>query len=317
MAALHIIAACSNRKRAVPAGKHRLGAHCKSHGLVRRWLDVLADGSGESMCVRDLYVGNHWAAVRDLPARARDAGWRKASLWVASAGVGLAHEDEEIVPYSATFGARDADSVIDGSLGEAPLIQRARWWDKVNAARSLRSGGGIAEQVAANPNAAWLVVASKPYVEAMSQDVTRALEHMRAPGRFVILSSGEFPSDTLGDHVISVGADLLHHVGGPLTALHGRLARHLVSQVEPRSWSVSHVRRLVAEMQATSEARSVPKRDVMTDHEVRAFIRRHLRRIPTTSASALLRELRASGRACEQKRFRDLFHETRQSHAAE
>lgn len=47
----------------------------------------------------------------------------------------------------------------------------------------------------------------------------------------------------------------------------------------------------------------------MTDEEVRRFIRRELGSAPDSSHTGLLRTLRDAGKACEQKRFRNLFHE--------
>ncbi|AKJ00106.1 Hypothetical protein AA314_01732 [Archangium gephyra] len=50
------------------------------------------------------------------------------------------------------------------------------------------------------------------------------------------------------------------------------------------------------------------QRTPMTDDEVRQFIAREMRTAQRTW-SALLRQLRDNGLACEQQRFRQLFHE--------
>jgi hypothetical protein len=51
----------------------------------------------------------------------------------------------------------------------------------------------------------------------------------------------------------------------------------------------------------------VHQRERADDDQVRAFIRNAIRKQQDLSHTRLLREFRASGRACEQKRFRDLF----------
>jgi hypothetical protein len=50
-------------------------------------------------------------------------------------------------------------------------------------------------------------------------------------------------------------------------------------------------------------------RDPQSDDAVRSFIRNARREQPTMGHTALLRRLRAGGRACEQKRFKALFQQ--------
>ena len=47
----------------------------------------------------------------------------------------------------------------------------------------------------------------------------------------------------------------------------------------------------------------------MTDYQVKRFIKRELRSAPGLSCTRALRVLRDGGRACEQKRFKNLFRE--------
>ena len=47
----------------------------------------------------------------------------------------------------------------------------------------------------------------------------------------------------------------------------------------------------------------------MTDEEVRLYIKSAMKHEGKLSHTGLLRKLRAENRACEQKRFRDLFKE--------
>lgn len=55
-----------------------------------------------------------------------------------------------------------------------------------------------------------------------------------------------------------------------------------------------------------------PQRIAMSDEEVSLFIQETLGRRPEMRASPLLRELRDSGRACEQKRFGRLYREVQE-----
>src|SRR5439155_14422396 len=123
---LHIIAACTDRKRAVPLPHHRLGALPAGRQRAERWVSALQDGQGSPMAARDLYVGNHWAIVRDLPDIARRAGWRRVRLWVASGGYGLLDAETKAVAYGATFSIGHRDSVVDATSVESVQEQACR-----------------------------------------------------------------------------------------------------------------------------------------------------------------------------------------------
>ena len=58
-----------------------------------------------------------------------------------------------------------------------------------------------------------------------------------------------------------------------------------------------------------------PARKAVTDEDVRVFVRNALRANPRARHTALLREYREAGYACEQKRFGRLFKEVEQRHA--
>src|SRR5262245_29932008 len=132
--ALHIIAACSDRKRFEPLPHHRLGSHSHGPGRVDSWLSALADGSGRAVPVRELYVGNHWAAIRGLPGIALEAGWTSVRLWAASAGYGLVGADDRVVPYSATFSSGHPDSVVAAGEGRYQSLLQY-WWSAVSRGR--------------------------------------------------------------------------------------------------------------------------------------------------------------------------------------
>jgi hypothetical protein len=58
-----------------------------------------------------------------------------------------------------------------------------------------------------------------------------------------------------------------------------------------------------------------PKRVPATDTEVMSYIRAQLDRDPKARHTRLLREYRGAGYACEQSRFRDLFHQVTKERA--
>lgn len=317
MPTLHIVAACSNRKRGTPSADRCLGALRDARDRVGEWVKATKVGEGDAHRVADLYVGNHWSTIRTLPDVAREAGWAP-TLWVASAGLGLCHESEAFAPYSATFATGQDDSVVDPRSSESSLEQATRWWNAVNQARAGDGPRDLEARADLDPNASWLVIGSLAYVNAMSDDLQRAASRMNHPSRLVIVTTGESRATSLETHLVSARATLADQLRGPLTALHARLAKHILSHTTPDEWNV-HAARACVEQLARSTNAKAPRaqRDAMTDAQVIDFVRDELGSGRRTSASQALRAFRASGRACEQRRFARLFTEARNQHGTD
>lgn len=254
------------------------------------------------MRARDLYVGDHWAIARSLPEVARSAGLAPR-LWVASAGYGLVPEDAPLRCYSATFTPGDADSIAETDATGST----SKWWgelaryqlDGVSAPRSL------AELARSSPRGSiYLVVASRAYVDAMADDL-RGLLAQKA--RLVIVAGAPGPAEeALHRAWVPSSARLCTSLGGALTSLHVRVARHLIGSLG-RDLSADTARACVEQLVEQSPARVLPVRQRTDDDSVRAFIRAGLRRDPSATHTTLLRDYRGAGQACEQKRFRAIF----------
>src|SRR5581483_11722789 len=84
------------------------------------WLKLLRRGTAGTVPAAELYLGDHWAVVRELATR---PGVR---VWVCSAGYGLVSVESPLRPYSATFAAGEPDSVCVGA--EDVTATRRAWW---------------------------------------------------------------------------------------------------------------------------------------------------------------------------------------------
>jgi hypothetical protein len=94
-------------------------------------------------------------------------------------------------------------------------------------------------------------------------------------------------------------------LGGTLTSINIRIARHLLASLkgtEPTVDTLATLARSIPRAAAVS-----PERQTRSDMQVLAFIRKALRRSPPPSQSRLLREHRDAGLACEQRRFAQLY----------
>ncbi|MEX2375163.1 MAG: hypothetical protein WD942_06195 [Dehalococcoidia bacterium] len=265
--------------------------------IAKRWVDQLSAAPPHSLA-RDLYKGPGWTASLNLVVALQDTeaevDWR-----ILSAGYGLLRPDEQTTRYSATFLAGKPDSVPGGDL-EAEAA--SRWWSKVNCLRDqaeplLRLAYGMDGLI---------VAASAPYVDALSPEILAASSTVPT----VVFCTGRPRVSEVsalaphfdrrlreGDEPFVRGGDL---------GFNQRVATRLVEELGTAITDRSRV----DEVLAAAMDREGPVRHgrrVASDATVMAFIESALTRDPSASRTALLRRWRDAGRACEQRRFGDLY----------
>jgi hypothetical protein len=157
-----------------------------------------------------------------------------------------------------------------------------------------------------------LVLGSPDYIGAVQKDLEAAAEALDDPTRLIVVSSRLFRSARLDEHTITSDAGVQRSLGGGRVSLNARVARTLLRMACETGWHVSKLRVAYEAAIARVSEVHVNERQRMTDDEVRRFIIENLSKQSRPTATSLLRELRNSGRACEQKRFKDLFVEVRQ-----
>lgn len=310
--ALHIVASCTDGKRATVPPQMRLQAHRRVDlaQTFRAWWSALQAAKGPTVAASDMYKGDHWAVTRQLATVGEKAGWR-VRTWVASAGYGLVPVTALIHPYSATFSTGQPDSVTSSERGKWRSEARV-WWAALSqkAGPDPNAGRSISSIASAEPNATILVAASEPYIAAMEDDLISARKALSRPERLLILTAAPGPSfEALKESWVRVEVALTAQVGGAMGALHARVARALLKALTPRDLSAPRAQAYVEQLAGDRSGVRQFNRAPLGDDEVKMFIRQSLREQPRTTHTPLLRKLRDTGRACEQGRFRDLFHQ--------
>ncbi|WP_257462311.1 hypothetical protein [Archangium lipolyticum] len=303
---LHIIASCTKRKRAPVPPELRLRElrETTPDARARRWWSRLHEHPHPPLPAESLYAGEHWRVVLELPSLARQARLRPR-LWVASAGYGLIPSDAPIRPYSATFSRDDEDSV--GALSR-------QWW--MALAREAGPAPGeprlLHHLARASPDARILVVASPSYIGALEEDLALAARALHRPEHLLVISApGPTSRGVLAPHWVPSSARLQAAMGGTRNALSVRIAKDLLRRAHREDVTDLDAARVQGYYGRLIHRSAPPprlQRTPMTDDEVRRFIAREMRTEQRTW-SAMLRRLRDSGLACEQQRFRRLFHE--------
>jgi len=300
---LHVVVTCSNRKRTRTPQRLRLSDLREQRPAQRfaAWTRRLTTDASELRPALDMYAGEHWQVARRLSSV---VATRSATLWICSAGYGLIPAQALIRPYAATFSAGEADSVAASRTGVQDWWQRLGAWPGPDP-HQPRSFTELAHR---DPAASILAVLSEAYQRACANDLLTAAGQLHANSQLSVLGPPQAAPE-LADLLVPVTATVRLAVGGSLQALNVRVAEHLLGTADANNRDAlrSHADTLAqsaSRLGIGSVDRSAGER--LDDHEVRTYIQSRLADGPH-SATRLLRELRASGRSCEQRRFATLY----------
>jgi len=168
----------------------------------------------------------------------------------------------------------------------------------------------------------FLIIASSEYVSAIQSDLIRGHASLRNKDNLVLISSRTTSIDEkLRRNLVTTDARLLcnpacpqncgfHVLGkGIRGSIGASLARYLVSNLHTWGFSAARFRREIETALIDLPFPSVIKRTPMTNSEIKKFIESAIGSDRNASATRLLRNLRESGKACEQKRFQQLYCE--------
>ena len=269
------------------------------------WLERLSCDKSETKKPTELYSGGSWKIVRRINSEFSG----KLKTWVVSAGQGLLDEEEKVPSYAATFASGEPDCVVSGKVSSDNLKD---WWTLLCEWR--RANGKVISSLAdlarAYPNLPMVVALSADYFKATRSDLLKARAALSNPDLLVIISAGTNSSGELANNLVPADARLENIFGKSRIVLNTRVAEMVLRQFTPGEIRASKVTSYLGELIRGLPPSTYPKRESTSDEEVSSFISEKLHLSPC-SCSRLLQEYRATGRACEQKRFLNLYHNIR------
>lgn len=305
--AIRVVVTCTDRKTATPLGDLRLRNHPEDlAGRASSWLAAVGRAPAPYRSARDLYKGEHWSVINRFAGQTMPGGW-SPDVWVASAGYGLVPLTAPLVAYSATFAAGHADSV--SATGGRPSTEHNQtWWAMLADWEGPVSGQPrtIAALAAKDPEIPLLFVGSNNYLRATGPDLTAAREELVDPALLAVVSAGA-KYQGLHDNLLPGDARLQNALKGSRLSLNARIAALLLANADRHEFELPRTAAFVETLLAEQPALTVYDRTPLSDDEVIAYIREQWTPSPGASRTELLRRLRASGRACEQKRFSALY----------
>jgi hypothetical protein len=271
---------------------------------IQEWQDRTNRHWQQSVRVADLYAGDLWANVRAL-----GSSYFAVDIWVCSAGYGLIHYDDHVAPYAATFSRTHPDSVA-AYLPETDRLTAAQNWWKATASKWKKHFGerprSLADLMAAYPKRSLLVVASDNYMRAITDDLRNGVANLDDPDQLAIISAGIKNLDGLDGNLVPCDARMQSELGGARNSLNMRLAVKIIRESR-RTPYATNLRKRYQKILDQQPPIARYNRQQLSDDEIRAFIRKQLRISPNSQHSPLLRILRDSNIACEQKRFKSLY----------
>lgn len=301
---ISVITNCTNRKRVSPPDQlcARTLPSGSSVEIAKQWASRLLQCDTRKPA-HEIYCGRSFSEAHGASHLV------KGQLHIASAGLGLIYADTLIPSYSVTVSSGSEDSILRRTGGSA-----IEWWN----ALVLRSPFSM--KVKPQSADLILVALSRPYfnllLETFTQWTDSDLEKLRL---FVHILPKDLPQK-LQASLMPYDARFDHPLGprpGTQADFAQRALRHFVEHVLPQSSESNTARHanIVDECLRHLSPPDRPHRTRATDAEVKRLIQLHWCTVDGCSSHMLRFLRRQLGTACEQSRFKVLFHEVRASTA--
>ncbi|MEH3481641.1 hypothetical protein POV97_21355 [Enterobacter cloacae] len=208
---IHLIVTCTRRKT-VAAGDAIFPDERDVERAYGIWQERLAQARRGSppMTAGELYTGQHWS--RAAAAAARNG----AEMWVISAGLGLLHASDPVVPYEATFSSM-------------PFCHRTHWERLTTRPLSERRCTSLKTLMQERPDDRFVVAASPVYLRAVESDLLAGRGTLTTPEQLQVVTSKGYQG-SLKDSVRYTSAGMMKGLNTNMTGLNVSYALQLISR---------------------------------------------------------------------------------------
>ncbi|PXW50399.1 hypothetical protein DFO55_12470 [Grimontella sp. AG753] len=182
--------------------------------LIEIWLNKLRNYPPErAVSVIDLYRGGHWSCAKEILKTTPNL-----DLWVISAGMGLLHCSEKVIPYDATF----------NKLPFAP----SSWWETLTeATQGIRRSCSIAQLMQTHPGDNFVISGSPVYVAAVELDINSGLASLINPlAQLKVITSSAYKG-MLEPYLVRSHAGMLSSLNANMVSLNIKLAKSIIQNI--------------------------------------------------------------------------------------
>lgn len=217
---VHLIVTCTHRKT-VPAGDAVFPDERDVERAYGLWLERLAQVRRGSppLTAGELYTGQHWS--RAAAAAARNG----AEMWVISAGLGLLHISDRVVPYEATFSTMQASP-------------RNIWSLLTSSPPTGRRCASLQALMQERPHDRFIVAASPVYLQAVEDDLCAGRGELASPEQLTIVTSKGYQG-RLNKSITFSSASMMKELNTNMTGLNPSYAVKILEMQSERN--TSHV----------------------------------------------------------------------------
>ena len=302
-----IIIPCTDRKRQVPGPK--LLARNLPQGSIdnvaQNWAKII-NSSSHSFNANQIYCGRPFAEAL------KAANACQAKLVVVSAGLGLVDMYSKIPTYGLTVAERHSDSV--SNLVTIDSWGPSMWWASLK--KTNVGTFDFSDYFEKNNPSLILVHLTRQYARMVYDELACLSSDKVSKIRLFGLGLEEFIPQSLVECLMPYD----HRMNGPDSSNRGTItdfgARsiwhfvQLLKNKELETGSLSQHKKLAEGALSHWKMPVKPNRQRLTDEQVIDFITRNWSAV-SGGSQKMLKLLRSSGNACEQARFKNLFHEAK------
>lgn len=296
-----ILTNCTNRKKGLAA--QSLTSDCLEPGsldiVAKQWIDRLKNAPVENLA-RKIYCGR---SFREAEASATSLN---CSLFIVSAGLGIVNSEQLIPTYNLTVSTGTPNSIYNKFSDNASANT---WWSHIIKANPF--GCSFLNTLEQHPDDIILIALSRPYIELLKDELLDCSIHQQNRLRFFGKKLDSVLPPSLHRNWMPYD-DRLNCVepgySGTQTDFAQRALRHFVTNIFCDQKNGDTHRLMVLDSLSPLVSRKIIKRRRLTDQEISTTIQNNWA-LGKGQSTKLLRIIRHDlGIACEQSRFRDIYH---------
>lgn len=307
---IHLITTCTNGKNSDSNNILSLAQYSSvripSNVLVSSWCNAIneAISTSATVCAVDLYKGGHWATAKAILKK------YPVDLWILSAGLGLLHYKDKVVPYKATFAVGYDESIPLYSHEYVGKTFHRTWWKEISERSFLkpRHPTSITELMKENKKDYYIFCGSPDYINAIELDIINGLEYLGNSKKQLLIITSKKINDRLAIYLFKTNKNMAHWLKCNMLMLNISMAKYIIGEFTDKK--LNDLNEL--SLQLSDKLKELPEREAKkgirrSPDEVSRFILEIMQQEPSISATHALRVFRDSGNSFEEKRFRAAF----------
>lgn len=311
MSKIILITTCTNGKnsdsKTILSLSQFSSGRTPSNVLINSWCNALNNAISTSATVsaENLYKGGHWATAKTILKE------YPVDLWVLSAGLGLIHHKDKVIPYKATFAVGYEESIPSYSHEFIGKSFHRTWWKEISERSCFKSHHptSITELMKKNSKDFYVICGSPDYINAIELDVINGLEYLVNAKKQLLIITSKKINDRLGEYLFETNKKMAQWLKCNLLMLNISMAKYIIHElVHNKSDDLNNISQHVSDQLIDLPEVEIKKGIRRSLEDVNQFILKIIHQEPSISATQALRTFRDAGNSFEEKRFRAAFN---------